>query len=152
MNYPDLSDLRPRDLIYAWAAGFTDGDGCISAVRNKRSDGRAPNIRIRLALTQNDYYTLQHFYNVMEERATLGAIKRQVTHNRQAWVLQYDGPNAINVLKKLQPYLVRKAPEARICIELQELGQMSRHFGPKGIPPEIHAIRERLFTKLRRLK
>lgn len=139
-------------VAFAWAAGFLDGDGCVSAVVQTYPARVTPSIRIRVVIVQNDYYTLSVFQKVLSERSALNALRRKAGMNKQPYQLQYDGRHAIAVLHKLRPHLVRKAAEADVCFRLFYEGRLTWLPGPKGVPPELTKFRLSLVAKLGRMK
>lgn len=141
-----------NEIPLAWAAGFIDGDGCVSALMQTHPRRRSPSIRIRVDVAQNDYYTLKVLADVLGEKHALNPLSRRQYHNRQPFVLTYDGGHAVAVLRKIRSYLVRKAAEANACIELFEQGRLTWLPGPRGIPADLMAYRLKMVEKIRRLK
>jgi hypothetical protein len=140
------------DMRLAWSAGFIDGDGCITAVVQTHAKRSTPSCRIRVIVQQNDHYTLTVLKDYLGERGALNAVKRQPYHNRQVYQLQYDGKNALAVIRKILPYLVRKRPEAEACLLLAEEGKVSTCPGPNGFPKEVHERRAYWINRIRRMK
>lgn len=141
-----------KELELAWAAGFVDGDGCICAVMQRHPDRATPSVRIRLVITQNDHRVLHVLQRVLGEPSALNSVKRQACQNRQPYQLQYDSGHAIAAIKKIRPYLVRKAREADACMQLFVEGRLNQFPGPKGFPPEVHRVRKYLVNRIRRMK
>jgi len=140
-------------LSLQWAAGMLDGDGCISIVRQTYGEQkRKPGLRLVVTLTQNCRQTLEHFRDSVGIDAPIYAAKRKLQHNRQVYVINYAGPKAQRVIERLEGLMFRKRLEAQVAIDFCEKGQASRNFGRNGIPPEIQAIREACYLKLRALK
>ena len=139
-------------LKLAWAAGFVDGDGCICPVIQRHKDRATDSIRIRLVITQNDHHVLDVLQRVLGERRALNGLKRQDCQNRHPYQLQYDGGHAIAAIKKIRPFLIRKAREADLCMQLFVEGRLNQSPGPKGFPPEVHRIRKALVKRIRRMK
>ena len=150
---PGQTAARPPILSLQWAAGMLDGDGCISIVRQTYGkQKRKPGLRLVVTLTQNCRQTLEHFRDSVGIDAPIYAAKRKLQHNRQVYVLNYAGPKAQRVIERLEGLMFRKRLEAQVAIDFCEKGQASRNFGRNGIPPEIQAIREACYLKLRALK
>lgn len=150
---PGQTAARPPILSLQWAAGMLDGDGCISIVRQTYGEQkRKPGLRLVVTLTQNCRQTLEHFRDSVGIDAPIYATKRKLQHNRQVYVLNYAGPKAQRVIERLEGLMFRKRLEAQVAIDFCEKGQASRNFGRNGIPPEIQAIREACYLKLRALK
>jgi len=128
-----------------------DGDGCVAIVRQTYPDRNA-NYRLVVQVTQNCLQTLQHFRSCVGVTAPIHEVKRRIGHNRQVYTLNYAGPKALLVLQRLRAYLVRKRPEAEVALSFIEKGQVGRRFGPRGVPPQLEAIRISHYNKLRALK
>ena len=73
-------------------------------------------------------------------------------HTRQVYQIILDGQEAMDVIALLTPHLNRKKPEALAGRTYWTEGQAGKHFGPNGMPPEIRAIRDRLYLEMRSLK
>ena len=56
------------------------------------------------------------------------------------------------MIRRLRAYLVRKRLEALVAISFCLNGQISRRFGPRGVPPDVEAVRVAHYLKLRALK
>ena len=140
----------PVDL--AWAAGFLDGEGCITATWQKRPDRPHPNTRIVVQLAQNDLATLQAFQEILGMHGKIYPQKRRAYHSRQCWMLAYWGRHAMEVLRALEPYLRRKRPEALLCLQFEHVGKLSVRSGPKGHSPEIWNARWQFVNDLKALK
>lgn len=57
------------------------------------------------------------------------------------------------MIRRLRAYLVRKRPEALVvAISFCLNGQISRRFGPHGVPAAVEAVRVSHYLKLRALK
>ncbi len=141
-----------QQLKFAWAAGFIDGDGCITAVTQRYRDRATPSTRIRVIVVQNDYHTLAVLKTVLGERGALNVLRRQQEQNRQPFQLQYDGQHALAVIAKILPYLVRKRAEALACQTLAIEGELSRFPGCRGFSKEVLQRREYWVKRLRRMK
>lgn len=136
----------------AWAAGFLDGEGCISLSRTVQPGRKNPTYRPRVDVCQNDREVLVYLRDVLAEDAGLYVNRWQPGHNRQVYTLVYDGIHALQALAKLLPHLRRKDIEAEVLLSYPERGWMGVHPGPHGYPQEVWAERERIYRKLRKLK
>ncbi len=160
MSYPPGNPPTPphagiamgEEMRLAWSAGFIDGDGCITAVVQTHAKRSTPSVRIRVIVQQNDHYTLTVLRDYLGERGALNAVKRQPYHNRQVYQLQYDGQNALAVIRKIIPYLVRKRQEADACLHLAIEGKVSTCPGPRGFSKEVHERRAYWIRRIRRMK
>jgi len=139
-------------VSYAWAAGFLDGEGCISLARVRRNCGNRLNYRVRMTIAQNCLSTLQTFRDYCGESCVLSQLPHRESYTRPIYQLVYDGVHAYRLLQKLRPFLIRKGEEADVIFEYYRTGEPTRHFGPKGVPSHIWHIRERCYDALRCLK
>ncbi len=140
----------PRPSL-EWAAGMLDGDGCIAIVKQPFRT-RRPIYRLIVTICQNCLQTLEHFRRCVGVDGVIYAAKRKLEHNKQVYNLNYSGPKALLVIRRLRAYLVRKRPEALVAISFCLNGQISQRFGRHGVPPEVEAVRVAHYLKLRALK
>ena len=141
-----------QQVDYAWCAGFLDGEGCVTLARVRRTCGNRVNYRARVHIVQNCLETLHTFRDRVGENCTLSQLQHRDSYTRPIYQLVYDGIHCHRLLKKLRPYLVRKAAEADVIFEFYRDGQPTRHFGPRGVPSEIWHLRERCYDALRCMK
>lgn len=137
---------------YAWAAGFLDGEGCVSLARVRRNCGNRINYRVRVNLVQNCIETLKTFKDYGGENCVLTQLTHRDSYTRPIYQLIYDGIHAYRLLRKLRPFLVRKGSEADVIFDYYATGEPTRHFGPRGVPADIWRIRECCYDALRCLK
>jgi len=141
-----------RQVGYSWAAGFLDGEGCVSLAKVHRTCGNRVNYRVRVNIVQNCLETLKTFRDYGGENCVLTQLPHRESYSRPIFQLIYDGAHAYRLLKKLRPFLVRKGDEADVIFEYYAIGQPTRHFGPKGVPSDIWHARGRCYEALRCLK
>ncbi len=148
-----LEECPARIADLAWSAGFVDGEGCISAVRQTYKDpSRRACFRFRLQVAQNDLASLQRLQKILGVRSNIAQVKWNTAQNRPIYSLIVDGRHVIGALLMLEPFLFRKKFQARACFDLWEKGWMGVHPGPKGIPEHIWEVRESYFKRLQRMK
>lgn len=150
INAEQLDTLT--QISYAWAAGFLDGEGCISLAKVRRNCGNRINYRVRMNISQNCLETLQAFRDYCGESCVLTQPPHRESYSRPIYQLVYDGVHAYRLLQKLRPFLIRKGAEADVIFEYYRIAEPTRHFGPKGVPSHIWHIRERCYDALRCLK
>lgn len=146
--------LPPMQAL-AWAAGLTDGDGCIHIARQTFKDparAHRPNFRLRVTVAQSNLAVLQYMQTIVGVIGCVAAPKRTLQQNKQHYSLTFDGDKALVVIKKLYPFLVAKRAEAAVALDFARRCQINKHPGPKGQSPRIWALREAFYNKLRRMK
>ena len=141
-----------QQIDYSWAAGFFDGEGSVTLARVRRTCGNRVNYRARVYIGQNCLETLNSFRDRVDENCVSLQLPDRETYTRPIFQLSYDGIHAYRLLKKLRPYLIRKAAEADVIFEFYRNGEPTRHFGCKGVPSDIWHLRERCYDALRCLK
>jgi hypothetical protein len=89
------------ELMYA--AGFVDGEGCVSIVKHQSPNRRRPTYRLRLDVSQSCFMTLAIVVQRTGVPAVVRPVKPQPDQNRQVWRVSYDGPQAYAALRNLRP-------------------------------------------------
>tara|TARA_R110000851_G_scaffold4469_2_gene18150 strand:- start:1752 stop:2240 length:489 start_codon:yes stop_codon:yes gene_type:complete len=145
-------DSTQQMLDLAWAAGFIDGEGWIGIARQTRKGYDTITHRVKVAITQNNLEVLEHLKDVIGESGAINKGQRTQKMNRQTYALVFDSNHALNVIKKIRPFLKRKSHEADAVIAMWDEGLMGKRPGAKGWPPEIYNIREKWAQKISRLK
>jgi hypothetical protein len=92
----------------AYAAGFFDGEGCISISKNGAVDIRITNT------AKNVLVKFQKLFG-----GTIGNRAQKVNKTQYAYCVY--GESAIEFIKILKPYLVEKLPQAETILEYYEL-------------------------------
>lgn len=164
-KYGSLVDqLAERDLDHefaskltklfelSWAAGFADGEACITIAKTQLKDRANPTYRLVLTLNQNHPGSLVRFADAVGVHPRLYPVKRTLKMNRDAYVLNICDQHAVRVLTALLPFLERKAAEAEVALTAYEEGRLNVHPGPNGHPREVWDIRESYYLKLQRMK
>jgi hypothetical protein len=150
MVIPSSPTPTPQELSYA--AGFVDGEGCITITKTQPTEGDRPVYRLRLEVSQNCHHTLTMMVQRIGVPAKVRPMAPQKRQTRPSWRVIYDGPQAYAALRNLKPYLVRKQAEAELAIEFVEEGVASLRPGRKGTPEQIWKKREGICRRMRRLK
>ena len=141
-----------EDIALAWAAGFSDGEACISIARQRFASGRRATYRMRFDIGQNNREVLLHFQRSVGVPGRLYATKRTTVTNRQLYQLTYDGVRAHQVIQRLEPWLIRKRPEAIVALQYMTECRIGWHPGPTGFPESLWKLRESFYKKLKRMK
>jgi hypothetical protein len=96
------------DTDIAYAAGFFDGEGCISISKNGAVDVRVTNT------AKNVLIKLQSIFG--------GSIAdRAQKANKVQYAYSFYGENAIEFIKLIKPYLIDKLPQAEAILEYYTL-------------------------------
>lgn len=96
------------DTDIAYAAGFFDGEGCISISKNGAVDIRVTNT------AKNVLIKLQSIFGGSITNRTQKANKTQYAYS-------FYGENAIEFIKLIRPYLIDKLPQADAILEYYAL-------------------------------
>lgn len=98
--------MKETDIAYA--AGFFDGEGCISIANNGSVDVRITNTSKEVLLKLESIFG--------------GSITNRAQKvNKTQYAYSFYGENAINFLKILKPYLIEKSPQVDTILEYYEL-------------------------------
>lgn len=153
LSYLQDRSLDPGSLSVdlAWAAGFVDGEGCISVVEQLKPNRRSTH-RVRFQVAQNNLPVIEHLNTILGGMGRIYSMRRTAEHNRQMYTLLVDGWKAVAVVARLAPYLVRKRQEAEVLLEGLPECWFGIYSGPAGFPDHVHAARRRLEKKLQKLK
>lgn len=153
IGVPSMARSTRPIFSLEWAAGFADGEGCISIVKERIATRRSVGYRLVFCMVQNDLEVLEYFNQGLGGMGKIYKVKRRMGHNRQIYTLNYSGSAALELIRTLQPCLVRKQLEAQAALDFWRDGRCGqRPQGARSWPPEVIAIRERYFQKLRALK
>jgi hypothetical protein len=105
------------DVDLAWAAGFIDGEGCITlAPQNRpRNNTHASVCSVLIQVTQINRVPLDKLVALFG--GYVGTMRAR--NARQGWVWQWRlhrASEVIPVLESVMPYLVLKRPEAEVVL------------------------------------
>lgn len=135
----------------AWAAGFLDGEGCIRIARRKPGNDANNIYSLEVTVTQNCLRTLEHFQRVLGVKSSIYVFVGKGPIKSTIYGLTYRCTRALEMLRAVQPYLVRKRLEADVAIEFAERADFRRKGRRRHTVEEI-ALRESYYLKLRALK
>lgn len=126
---------------YAWAAGFFDGEGCVSLHTQRTFTV------LRLVLVQKDIRPLEHFKAIFESSERIGTTRR-ADRKHTYYRLTYSGDRAADVLQKMLPYLTLKREVAQVGLDLQANVNANKfRYGCSGMPPELKLQRAALVDR-----
>jgi hypothetical protein len=104
-----------REQRVIWAAGFFDGEGCISI--HEYSQGT----QLRLIVAQKDPAPILVWKEIFPE----GNI--HATNGGKYCKWQLTGHKCVPVLNELLPYLINKKPQAEIAVRWSVMNRLERH-------------------------
>lgn len=143
-----------RDVDYAWAAGFFDGEGCVIIYNKYSGKTRSPVYGLRITVAQNMKQPLEKLL------AMFGGFMSKQPWTKGCWFWHCSTNKAREALKKMLPYLQVKEEEARVGIEFQDhvnayrsyLVPKGRHNVGRWLPDEVIVHRESLKLKLQEIR
>ena len=117
----------------AWVAGFVDADGTI--ILESSSDERQAILHRyvpKIAATNADARPIKFLHDMfggtfyMHKRSEKGKSRERISPKWHQFVWAVSGTKAVQVARAIEPYLQRKAAQARILIEFEEGNSYSR--------------------------
>jgi hypothetical protein len=132
--------MKKTDI--AWAAGFFDGEGCITVFR--ANGGR--NHALRVGFAQKNKIPVERFEDLFGGEAIYHMKKDGSGH----WYWNLYGRNALRFLQTISPYLVMKADQASTAIAFQLRRQTSTTKNP--LTSEERALDLQDYIDLKRMK
>lgn len=129
-----------EELLWAWAAGIIDGEGTIALNRIRQISYSAI-----LSAEMSHHETINKLRRIFKS-GYLYERKRNVKHSK-TYTLQLNGFEAINVVRRLLPYLVTKREQAQLLIEYGEKCQSERG-NNKAVSNEIEILRGLIYAEL----
>ncbi len=132
------SSISEADL--AWAAGFIDGEGCITIVRDKLNKQAVPYYRQFLIVSNTNLPALERLQSIFGCGRIYSVKKRLGRANSYQWFC--DSSQIARVLRLVYPYLVAKRADAEILFEFDKLPREKK--GHKNFDLELAAQKEKL--------
>jgi hypothetical protein len=135
-----------RDLVI-WAAGFIDGEGCISINRQKHKDHNWWCYTLSLAVSQKTEEPLRRLKEIFG-----GSMYSYKGYGVTYWRWQLWSHGALRTIKELFPYLLVKREIADTAIRFQEqMTAWNRRHGRRGYPDHVIAGRDVFYQEARAL-
>lgn len=97
-----------------WAAGFFDGEGCISV--NRKSDG---GLQRQASLHGTHEESVRLFHTIIGEGGVYQRLARQPQH-KDGWTWVAASRAADRAIEKLSPYLIVKSDQATLLLTVRE--------------------------------
>jgi hypothetical protein len=137
-----------RDLIYL--AGFIDGEGTITALRQTRVQTGNESMSFRVMLANSHEPVMRWIYETFGGGLSNPRSVRSVKHKPvMTWYI--GAYEALALCHRLLPYLKVKRRQAEIIIALSEFGYERSGKGPRWVSDENYAARVPLLAEIRRL-
>lgn len=134
------TDTGPTNV--AWAAGYIDGEGCISVSKN----GPKQKHMLRLTVLSTNPLPLPKLRYLFG--GTISGPRVRNGH-RPAWTWSAGSRDTLLALERLLPYLTVKRDEARVALTYPQFG---RRGGGRRISSDILEGRQAVAEELKRLK
>ena len=132
--------MTEREQEVIWAAGFFDGEGCVSIAKPRK--GMPWRYELRLFVAQVKLQPLLVFERLWG--GTVAAYNRKSQEHIHQW--QTSARQAAKALEEMLPFLQVKTEQAQVGLALQALMGREPHVSETMI-----AIREDLYQEMRRL-
>ena len=150
MSMKKLSTKPCTEISTAWAAGFLDGNGCVSISKHHARGRKNKTYRLWIRVVQTSEETLMHFQELLNTPSMITLTVPKNQQHKRIYALVYEGRHALSVLKKLRPYLILKADQAESAAQFWQEGRMGISPGPRGFDEDVWKTREYWFQELRR--
>lgn len=146
--------MTRRDKLI-WAAGFFDGEGCVSIGQSRAKytckDGRVSRFvsyNLALIVAQESKGPLDILNDLMK-----GKVTKTYRRGKLYWQWKTHGPEARDALIQLLPYLVVKRLNAELALRFQEIADdwNSKNRRNTGYPQEIKDVQEAMWKESKRL-
>ncbi|SRR6266702_5677658 len=129
---------RPEQVI--WAAGFFDGEGCISVSRSTKGK-RYIYYSLQIRAFQNDRAPLDILQSLFGGR---------LCRRDKGWLWDLAGPRTIHALAEMMPFFVVKRSQAQVAVIFQT--RKTKKGGKYPNPVAARDADHRDFVVLRDLK
>lgn len=120
---------RSEIAAAAYVAAILDGEGYIGAIRRQpRASNRmkSPKYELRVAVTMADRKTILFVANFCGLGHKAYVRPRRQPHHSDMWVLDLENHRAIDLLRRVLPFMIAKKSQAELAIELWNLRLTSR--------------------------
>ena len=126
-----LSKFSSAD--FGWAAGFFDGEGCITVGRTKKPLNRDAWFSVRFLLTNTHRGALERFQDMF--RGTISA-RKQIPGRQQIYQLRLDGKLCERCLEALLPHSTVKRVQIDAALTMRKL--LTSNDPRKGVPQSVY--------------
>jgi hypothetical protein len=131
----------------AWAAGFFDGEGCITAKSTYTSSRGRKRVLVGSLVVTVVQRVVDPLYIFREMFGGAVRLNKNRTGN-PVWAIEYYGTDAMNILEALRPYLVVKREQAELALTMKD----SFHTGGRQLTDDEIKRRQVWHAQMRQLK
>jgi hypothetical protein len=131
-------------IVYAYAAGVVDSDGCIYSDRRKRKGPTSYQVRTSVSMTTPEVPTWFH-----SKFGGCLMIKKGKNTPLPVYTWIISSQQALRLLKEIEPYLIGKRDRALAGIRLQDSFKVPRT--TKRPADDVLAFRENAWQEMRKL-
>lgn len=125
----------------SWLTALIDGKGCIGIHKHVTAG-----CILRVAIGMTDETIIRRIHEV----AGVGRVSLERRATRDLWRWSVECEKALDLLKRVRPYLVRKKENVHIAEALYKHG-ITRGSKKAGTPPEVMKVRWACYEAMKRL-
>lgn len=139
------ADRNDRQAKVIWAAGFVDGEGCIS-ISSNYGGRRSRSLALRLCVAQVDRRPVD-ILAALFTGSILSHIPKPPRRKYYQWAIT--SRKALSALIELEPFLINKREQAQLAIEFQNM-KLGRSNGSR-LTDEEAALQQSFSDKLKEM-
>lgn len=141
---PTRANQMETELLLAWAAGFIDGEGCISVTESTKAGDRNRQFQSVITASQVNRLPLDKLQELLG-----GSVRpvRQPDYHGLCYVWRIYGDNVLCAARLLVPFAIAKKRQLELVIEFQT----TKGNRWEQVPLEVHARRAAIHAELREL-
>jgi hypothetical protein len=146
-----MNKLSSEDAAYI--AGFIDGEGCISYARYKSGEG--VNYQLAVIIGNTNLEVLEWICLVVGEGKPRPTKRKR--NSKQMYVVRWCFSVAATLLEQVLPFLKVKRARAALVLDICQKNKEQlftrgiANFGSLGVPPELQALRQETYLKMKTL-
>jgi hypothetical protein len=129
-----------------YAAGFFDGEGCISVSRYVPPNWDRPVYLLEASVTHTYRPVVEML--AMHWGGNISPYKRRMPHHKDRWHWKLHGDGLVRFLQDIQPFLIEKAPQVEMALQFTA----EKTHGRNRLTVEQLALREGYYLALREAK
>jgi len=140
------------ELLYAWAGGIIDGEGCIHIRKNKppaKSTHATTQYNLVIKVTMAEGKTINRLHNIFSV-GHISAYKKNKYNHAPAISWFVTSLEAERVLRRVMPHIFTKRKEAKLALEFMKIHGQKR--GKVRTPATIIKKKDQFYRKMRELK